>query len=433
VTADYTVAKPGYYTYRESIAAGGFVRAAETACGEVTETTVATGTPQVKTLISAQQARPGAMISDRVTVTGLGVLKAPVAVTLWGPFTRQSGIRCSGTPYWTGSFVAKGDGTYTTPPVKVERAGYYTYHETIAGGPATSAFTAPCGETAETTFVHAVPAVTTAVSEQVVFPGAPVSDRINVTGLGKTPAAIDVELFGPFASRAAISCSGEPFWRGRVYAQGDGQVHSPAVHVKKVGFYTFRERLAETHLVAEATTECALAAETSLARPEIITGRGDHPRYVAGSRAANTPTRVRLPSVGINAPVSPALIDIKQGVLGVPPQIFRTGWWQDGAAPGSTSGAVLIAGHVDRAGVGPGAFFRLKDAKPGDLVHVKNAGGRTYTYRVTSVRFYLKAKLPTDVYSTTGAPRLVLVTCGGPFIESAGHYRDNVVLTAVPA
>jgi sortase (surface protein transpeptidase) len=117
----------------------------------------------------------------------------------------------------------------------------------------------------------------------------------------------------------------------------------------------------------------------------------------------------------------------------VPPQIWRTGWWQDGAAPGSTSGAVLIAGHVDRAGVGPGAFFRLKDSRPGQLVHVKTADGRTYTYRVTSVRFYLKSNLPTNIYSTTGAPRLVLVTCGGPFIESAGHYRDNVVLTAVPA
>jgi len=27
----------------------------------------------------------------------------------------------------------------------------------------------------------------------------------------------------------------------------------------------------------------------------------------------------------------------------------------------------------------------------------------------------------------------VLVTCGGPFDASIGHYRDNVVVTAVPA
>ena len=58
--------------------------------------------------------------------------------------------------------------------------------------------------------------------------------------------------------------------------------------------------------------------------------------------------------------------------------------------------------------------------------------GRTFTYRVVSVRDYLKRDLPPDVYSIKGRPRLVLVTCGGPFVQSAGHYRDNVVLTAVP-
>ncbi len=60
------------------------------------------------------------------------------------------------------------------------------------------------------------------------------------------------------------------------------------------------------------------------------------------------------------------------------------------------------------------------------------ASGRTFTYRVVSVRNYLKRKLPTSVYSLKGRPRLVFVTCGGPFITSAGHYRDNVVLSAVP-
>jgi hypothetical protein len=44
-----------------------------------------------------------------------------------------------------------------------------------------------------------------------------------------------------------------------------------------------------------------------------------------------------------------------------------------------------------------------------------------------------KEKLPTDIYSRRGRPRLVLVTCGGPFDEATRHYRDNVVVTAVPA
>jgi hypothetical protein len=45
----------------------------------------------------------------------------------------------------------------------------------------------------------------------------------------------------------------------------------------------------------------------------------------------------------------------------------------------------------------------------------------------------LKSKLPTSIFSRRGRPRLVLVTCGGPFDPSIGRYRDNVVVTAVPA
>jgi hypothetical protein len=433
VTADYTVTTPGYYGYRETIAASGFVRAAETACGETTETTVVTGTPQVKTTIPSQQTRPGASISDRVVVTGLGALSVPVQVTLWGPFASRGAIRCSGTPFWSGTFMAKGDGTYTTDAVKIDRAGFYTYQEAIAEGPVTSAFTTQCGDVAETTFSRAAPEVTTLVSEQVVLPGAVIFDRIRVSGLGRTEAAIDVELFGPFASRSAITCNGSPFWHGRVFAKGDGELRSPGVRVAKVGFYTFREHLVGSEAVAEARTECAEAAETLLSRPEIITGRGDRTRYVAGpAKGGQTPTRVQVSPLGIDAPVFPSRIDIAKGVLGVPPQIGRTGWWQDGAAPGEKAGAILIAGHVDSATAGPGAFFRLRDARAGQRVRVRTASGRTFTYRVVSVRFYLKSRLPAEIYSPAGRPRLVLATCGGPFIEAAGHYRDNVVVTAVP-
>ena len=44
-----------------------------------------------------------------------------------------------------------------------------------------------------------------------------------------------------------------------------------------------------------------------------------------------------------------------------------------------------------------------------------------------------KAALPTSIYTRAGSPKLVLVTCGGPFDAKTGHYRDNVVVTAVPA
>jgi hypothetical protein len=297
-----------------------------------------------------------------------------------------------------------------------------------------AAVTTACAEAAETTFARAAPTVTTLVSSEVVVPGSTISDRIRVRGLGRTEAAIDVELFGPFASREAIRCAGTPVWRGRVVAHGDGVLRSPPVRIARAGFYTYRERIAGSATIAAHATACALVAETALGRPLIVTGRGDPGRYVAGAgQGAATPTRVRIASLGVDAPVLPSVIDTRAGVLGAPANIARTGWWRDGMAPGARAGSTLIAGHVDSAGAGPGAFFRLRDARPGMRIEVATRGGRTVTYRVVSNRSYPKSRLPASVYSRRGAARLVLVTCGGPFLADEGHYRDNVVVTAVPA
>ena len=54
-------------------------------------------------------------------------------------------------------------------------------------------------------------------------------------------------------------------------------------------------------------------------------------------------------------------------------------------------------------------------------------------YRVAAVRTYPKQTgIPPDVFTRAGSPRLVLITCGGPFDSATGNYEDNVVLYAVP-
>lgn len=294
---------------------------------------------------------------------------------------------------------------------------------------------APSSQQVSVTIVkRASPLLAAAVSRQIVRPGSRIFDRIQVHGLGSTPARIEVELFGPSASRANLSCTGRPYWKGQIPISGEGEVHSPGVNVVKAGFYTYRERLVGPSPGRNSSSGCALAAETALAVPRIVAGRGDVADAVRAPGATGAaPVRVRLPSVRIDAPVAAVAIDVNNGVLGIPASIRRTGWWRDGAAPGARSGAVLIAGHVDSGRGGTGAFFRLHLTRVGDRVQVTAADGRTYTYRVVSVRDYRKSSLPISAYSSSGPARLVLVTCGGPFDSAAGHYRDNVVLTAVPA
>jgi hypothetical protein len=291
----------------------------------------------------------------------------------------------------------------------------------------------PSSERVSTTVSgRAQPVVVNAASSELVRPGSPIFDRIRVEGLGDSTARVEVELYGPFGSRRKISCTGRARWRGGLTVAGAGEVRSPPVELTRAGFYTYRAHLVGTPAIPQASTDCAAGSTTSLAVPRILAGRGDAGARAAVPAGATRPARVRLPALGIDAPVVPTGIDLADGALGLPASIGRAGWWRDGAAPGSPTGAILIAGHVDSARAGAGAFFKLHRARAGELVRLASADGSTRAYRVASVRSYHKTALPTSIYSLRGPPRLVLVTCGGRFDPVGRHYEDNVVLTAVP-
>jgi hypothetical protein len=391
----------------------------------------------VTTQVSAATVAPGSQVSDQVVVGGLGALPATIDVSLYGPYASPAAIDCAGAPVSTTTVAANGDGTYTSPKVTLPSAGYYTFHETIAAAATYAALDTPCAAATETTFAKADAALLTRASSSVVRPGSALSDHLTVSGLGRTPAKITVDLFGPYASLAQVDCAGAPLAVRSLSVPGDGSYVSPAVTVARAGFYVFREQIDRSALIAPVQTTCAETAETSLGAPAIITGgRGPVPRAGAASSsrpAGSTPATVAIPSLGISAPVQPVTIDLAIGELGVPADIHHVGWWRDGAAPGDPTGTVLIAGHVDSAAAGAGAFYPLKSAKTGATITVTAAGGRAYTYRVTGVQTVLKADLPIGIFTRTGPARLALVTCGGPFDAQTGHYIDNIVVYADPA
>src|SRR5262249_9951345 len=150
------------------------------------ETAIVQAHPKVATQVSSQTTSPGAQITDKVLVTGLGGLSGTVQVELFGPFATRGGIGCSGTPIWTGSIDVKGDGVYSTETIVLEHAGYYTFRESLAASPAYAAFTGKCRDTAETTLAQARPSLTSNVESDVVRSGSGISDVITISGLGQT-------------------------------------------------------------------------------------------------------------------------------------------------------------------------------------------------------------------------------------------------------
>jgi len=147
---------------------------------------------------------------------------------------------------------------------------------------------------------------------------------------------------------------------------------------------------------------------------------------------AAPPIAVRLPD-GVVARVVPTGVD-RDGVLQPPSRVRDVGWWRGGAAVGDPAGTVVLAGHVDAAGQGRGAFATLRHARPGQILRVRTADGAHVAYRVTGRRTFSRTRdLPPAVFAGDVTARLALVTCTGAFDDRAGQYADTLVVFAVPA
>lgn len=121
------------------------------------------------------------------------------------------------------------------------------------------------------------------------------------------------------------------------------------------------------------------------------------------------------------------------GLLEIPTNVRRAGWWDGSAKLGDPLGSIVIAAHVDSLTQGLGVFAQLLSAHPGDHVTL-NAGRLNQRYTVVRARLVPKASLrsTSPLYSAPSQPRLVLITCGGAFDPARGGYQDNFVVVAVP-
>ncbi|WP_246281007.1 class F sortase [Cellulomonas humilata] len=153
-----------------------------------------------------------------------------------------------------------------------------------------------------------------------------------------------------------------------------------------------------------------------------------------GAPVAATPPPVRLvvPDVGIDMAVDPVGVR-DDGEMEIPEDADRAGWYRFGPAPADPTGATVVAAHVDSVQTGIGQFARLLEVAVGAGITVTSADGGVREYRVVGVERIAKEGAPVDQwFDRSGAPRLVLVTCGGTFRRDIGHYTDNVVVTAEP-
>jgi hypothetical protein len=177
------------------------------------------------------------------------------------------------------------------------------------------------------------------------------------------------------------------------------------------------------------------AAHTPVPQPTVV---GPAVPITDGSIAAQdmkptiAPVHISIPAVSIDMAVTPQGL-AKDGQMAVPSNSHIAGWYQFGPGPWSSAGTTVIVAHIDARVGGIGPFSRIKDLSAGSAVTVQGSDGAVQRYLTTALQENPKAGAPMDEYfDRAGAPRLVLITCGGAFNYKTGHYFDNIVVTAAP-
>ncbi|WP_328302131.1 class F sortase [Streptomyces sp. NBC_00435] len=139
--------------------------------------------------------------------------------------------------------------------------------------------------------------------------------------------------------------------------------------------------------------------------------------------------RIRIPSIGVDAPVMTVGLDATGWIDAPPPQEKNlAGWYLNGISPGQRGSAVIV-GHVDNA-QGPAVFYGLGSVQKGGRIEVARYDGRTAVFEVYGVEVFSKNAFPgARVYGDTGQPELRVITCGGGYSKARG-YDGNVVVFA---
>nr|WP_240955311.1 class F sortase [Streptomyces thermoviolaceus] len=138
-------------------------------------------------------------------------------------------------------------------------------------------------------------------------------------------------------------------------------------------------------------------------------------------------THLRIPSLGIDAPVVAVGLDENRQLQTPPvdrPKVV--GWYDRGPSPGE-AGTAIAVGHRDTA-TGAAVFAALGQVKPGRHIEVRRADGRTAVYTVDRVKVFDKTRFPDqEVYGRARRPELHLITCGGLYTRRTG-YSSNIVV-----
>lgn len=143
--------------------------------------------------------------------------------------------------------------------------------------------------------------------------------------------------------------------------------------------------------------------------------------------------RIIIPKLGVDRGVVTMSLGSDRRTLQTPKNASDIVWWNFSGQPGSGRNATF-GGHINYNGV-QGAFRYLGSMSAGDRITIVMKDGRTLVYEVTTQWEVRKPALTWGDLGCTPSgcaqeDTITLITCGGAFDPSSGHYVNNVLLRA---
>jgi LPXTG-site transpeptidase (sortase) family protein len=179
----------------------------------------------------------------------------------------------------------------------------------------------------------------------------------------------------------------------------------------------------------EATEPAALAPFTL---PDLQLLAGQPPRPPIGGE---TGMNIVIPKLDVNQPAITMSVYSDGRTFQVPGSAHEVAWYDFSGAPGSASQNAIFAGHINYYGA-QGTFRWISNLATGDVVEIHQIDGTVHVYNVIWTRQIYKPSLSwEDVGCQPGVGcssqnTITLITCGGAFDRSSGHYVDNTVVRA---
>lgn len=186
------------------------------------------------------------------------------------------------------------------------------------------------------------------------------------------------------------------------------------------------------------STAATVSSPSGSAKATATPGAGTPTPLPQGCSSATGPieaTRFQVPRLDVDSGV--LHVGLQDGAIGVPPKDdpVSVGYWTGSPAPGSRQGHTVMTTHTYHAGGALGnKLYSAGGLKPGDLVKLRDAQGRTVCYRYTgATKVWVKDYDPasTVIVDAKGKPQLVLVICWD-YVAKTKFWGSRIVFNFEP-